>query len=298
MICCPPVLSFYPETSTSAAAAFDREAALSLLPGPMSCGIDRDDNKIYGGEETEIDEHPWMAMIRYSKSTGSGFYCGGVLISSRYVLTAAHCIKGLPQDWKVSHVRLGEWNTSSVVDCFMGDCNEPPLDVPVEDIVVHEHYAPNDGHQQNDIALLRLAYDVPFNDFVKPICLPTDSSLARKTFEGADMEVAGWGKTETSSTSAVKLKVRVPVVSNSACSQIYKLSDRNISEKQICAGGTSYQDSCKGDSGGPLMARDSTMKWMVLGVVSFGPSPCGYPGWPGVYTRVPAFVDWILSKLR
>ncbi|XP_045776967.1 CLIP domain-containing serine protease 2-like [Maniola jurtina] len=299
MICCPPILSFYPESSTSAHAAFDREAALALLPGPSSCGVDRAD-RIYGGSQTEVDEHPWMALIRYDKLVGSGFYCGGVLISSRYVLTAAHCIKGaeLPKQWKVTHVRLGEWSTSTVIDCVQDDCNEPPLDVPVEEIVVHEDYVPSDGHQQNDIALLRLAYDVPFNDFVKPICLPTDPSLAQKTFQDTDMEVAGWGKTEISFSSAVKLKARLPVVSNYICSQIYKVSDRNISEKQICAGGTSHKDSCRGDSGGPLMAQDSAMNWMVLGVVSYGPSPCGSPGWPGVYTRVTAFVDWILTQLR
>ncbi|XP_045776968.1 CLIP domain-containing serine protease 2-like [Maniola jurtina] len=297
MICCPPEFLNPQPTNRM---GFNRRAALALLPDRNTCGVMNDD-RIYGGIITEIDEHPWMALVRYKKPKGSGFYCGGVLISSRYVLTAAHCVKGsdLPESWTVSQVRLGEWNTSTTIDCASkGDCSPKPLDVPVEEVIAHEGYDPTDGHQQNDIALLRLAYNVPFNDFVKPICLPTDPSLARETFEGADMEVAGWGKTETRSTSDVKLKVRVPVVRKSDCQEIYSRAGRTITDNQLCAGGLSGQDSCRGDSGGPLMGQVAAMNWMAIGVVSYGPSPCGTPGWPGVYTRVTAYIDWILSKLR
>ncbi|CAH2094432.1 unnamed protein product [Euphydryas editha] len=113
------------------------------------------------------------------------------------------------------------------------------------------------------------------------------------------MEVAGWGKTETKSTSDVKLKVRVPVIKNESCQKIYKRAGRTITEKQLCAGGLESQDSCRGDSGGPLMGQVSSMEnWMAIGVVSYGPSPCGLRGWPGVYSRVTAFVDWILANIR
>ncbi|CAH2257133.1 CLIP domain-containing serine protease 2-like [Pararge aegeria] len=299
MVCCPDEYRYNVQTANRA-GAFDTNAAMNLLPERSVCGVMNND-RIYGGNLTEIDEHPWMALIKYQKLDGTGFYCGGVLISSRYVLTAAHCVKGadLPESWSVSEVRLGEWDTSSSIDCQRpDDCSPPPLDVPIEEVIAHEGYVPTDEHQQNDIALLRLAYDVQFNDFVKPICLPTDPSLRRKTFEGDDMEVAGWGKTETRSTSNVKLKVVVPVVRKSDCQQVYRRARRVITDKQLCAGGLRGQDSCKGDSGGPLMGQINAMNWMAIGVVSYGPTPCGTPGWPGVYTRVTAFVDWILSKLR
>ncbi|XP_069354761.1 CLIP domain-containing serine protease HP8-like, partial [Maniola hyperantus] len=264
-----------------------------------SCGI------YYGnsmfGTITEFEEHPWLTMIRHDKFRDSRIYCGGVLISSRYVLTAAHCVDvlNLPQNGKATHVRLGEWNTSSVIDCVWGDCNQPPLDVPVEEVVLHEDYAGHDGNQQNDIALLRLAYDVTFSDFVKPICLPIDTSLAQKTFEGYNLEVAGWGNTDTNQfLSAVKQKARLSVQNNSVCSQIYMMYDIDITEKHICAGKVFSEDPCTGDSGGPLMVKING-NWMVLGVESYSPSPCGTANrWPGVYTKVTAFVDWILSKLR
>lgn len=48
-------------------------------------------------------------------------------------------------------------------DCSHGECSPTPLDVPIEEIIAHESYDPSDGHQQNDIALLRLSQDIKFN---------------------------------------------------------------------------------------------------------------------------------------
>ena len=68
-------------------------------------------------------------------------------------------------------------------------------------------------------------------------------------------------------------------------------------EKQICAGGEKGKDSCNGDSGGPLMARESDISpWQIVGIVSFGTSRCAQ-GAPAVYTRVTNYMDWILDNL-
>ncbi|KAL0869170.1 hypothetical protein ABMA27_007457 [Loxostege sticticalis] len=300
MVCCPP--EFGAPASSDGTA--DRRGAnfdpLDLLPGLKECGGQNDD-RIVGGTRADLDEHPWMALLRYDKPKGWGFYCGGVLISSRYVLTAAHCVKGedLPTNWKLSQVRLGEWNTSSAVDCIAEDCSGPPQDIPVERIIAHEYYDPADSDQIHDIALLRLEHNALFNDFVKPICLPTLNEFKLNSLDGYNMEVAGWGKTESRSESDVKLKVSVPVVSNPKCESVFSRVNRRITNKQMCAGGKEGQDSCRGDSGGALMGKVSNYNnWFAFGVVSYGPSPCGTPGWPGVYTRVTEYVDWILSKLR
>ncbi|XP_059053397.1 CLIP domain-containing serine protease HP8-like isoform X2 [Achroia grisella] len=295
-ICCPPEFGAEPSGGISSR----NEDPVSLLPGYNVCGIQNED-KIVGGTQADIDEHPWMVLLRYDKPNGWGFYCGGVLISSRYVMTAAHCVKGddLPTNWRLSQVRLGEWNTSSSVDCVGDDCSGPVQDISIEQTIAHEGYDPSDKDQQNDIALLRLSRNAQFNDFVKPICLPISNELRHSGFVGYDMEVAGWGKTESRSESDVKLKVRVPVVSTNDCARVFSRVSREITNNQMCAGGVSGQDSCRGDSGGPLMGKVAQVSnWIAFGVVSYGPSPCGTPGWPGVYTRVGAYMDWILSKLR
>ncbi|XP_026494278.1 CLIP domain-containing serine protease HP8-like [Vanessa tameamea] len=296
-VCCPP---HFRNVETMLRLPEVNFNPMELIPDWKTCGIQNND-RIVGGTETELDEHPWMALLRYDKPKGSGFYCGGVLISSKYVLTAAHCIKGadLPKNWKLSQVRLGEWNVTSKKDCYLDDCSPPVLDIPVEEVIAHEGYSADDNNQQNDIALIRLSTKVEFNDFVKPICLPITPELRNNLFDGYYMEVAGWGKTETKSTSNVKLKVRVPVINRTDCQNIYNRAGRSITENQLCAGGLQGQDSCRGDSGGPLMGQLSSMEnWMAVGVVSYGPSPCGTVGWPGVYTRVSAYVDWILANIR
>lgn len=63
-----------------------------LLPPSNVCGIQQADDKIIGGQEATIDEHPWMVLLEYVIDGALKTMCGGSLISSRYVLTAAHCV--------------------------------------------------------------------------------------------------------------------------------------------------------------------------------------------------------------
>ncbi|KAJ6637209.1 Serine protease easter [Pseudolycoriella hygida] len=295
VVCCPDVY-------TNPAVT---ESSNGLLPSPGVCGTDNT-NRIIGGEITKIDEFPWMALIEYSKPNNRrGFHCGGVLISDRYVLTAAHCAVGkdLKQlKWNLASVRLGEWDTNAEEDCDRGDCADPPLDIAVEEVIPHENYNPNSKTQENDIALLRLSQQVTYTDFIKPICLPTADNLKNKNYDGINLDVAGWGKTENVSFSNFKLKVRVPGVSLERCNSVYSRHSVVLGAGQLCAGGIKGADSCRGDSGGPLMTVDtnnpSRPYWYCAGIVSFGPSPCGMEGWPGVYTRVSAYTDWIVRNVR
>ena len=61
----------------------------------------------------------------------------------------------------------------------------------------------------------------------------------------------------------------------------------------------SGQDSCTGDSGGPLVFREfSQDPWYQVGVVSFGyGEQCGSK-FPGVYTKVGGYLDWIENNLE
>jgi secreted trypsin-like serine protease len=102
--------------------------------------------------------------------------------------------------------------------------------------------------------------------------------------------------------SNVKLQVWLPVVSNEDCGRVYQEKRLDIGDGQLCAGGVEGKDSCTGDSGGPLMStgmssRDGRTRYFLAGVVSFGPDPCGKKDWPGVYTRVARYTDWILNQL-
>lgn len=217
------------------------------------------------------------------------------------MLTASHCINpnSIPVDWKPISVRLGEWDTSTERDCDEDECSDAHIDVPITRIVGHEEYNPNVKNQPNDIALLRLSRHVDYTDFIKPICLPEHTNVQ---FEGIKLDVAGWGKTESMSASNKKLKASVTGVSIDSCNSVYSKQGINLSRKQLCAGGEIGVDSCRGDSGGPLIALDRTSRIkpynFIVGVVSFGPTPCGLPGWPGVYTKVSEYVDWIKRNVE
>lgn len=227
-----------------------------------------------------------------------------MLINQHYVLTASHCVNGrdLPTTWRLSRIHLGEWDTATNPDCSQGDCAPPVQKIPIGKVVPHPEYAPNSRNQFNDIALIRLSYPVTYNDFVKPICLPMDETLRSKTHVDEALEVSGWGKTETVNASNRKLKVRVNGVARDACNEVYKRQNVVISDTQVCAGGQRGKDSCRGDSGGPLVALDNSnprqVSTYLVGLVSYGPSPCGQAGWPGVYTKVSEFVDWVQNTME
>uniref|UniRef100_A0A182WQM1 CLIP domain-containing serine protease n=1 Tax=Anopheles minimus TaxID=112268 RepID=A0A182WQM1_9DIPT len=277
-----------------------------LLPTPGQCGIQTSD-RIFGGVNTRIDEFPWIALLKYAKPNNVfGFHCGGVLINDRYVLTASHCVNGkdIPTTWNLAEVRLGEWDTSTAQDCEgLGDdvdCSPPPIDMPIESRIPHPEYVPTSAEQYNDIALLRLQSSVSYSDFVKPICLPTQPELKARDYVGFRMQVAGWGRTATARYSNVKQKVAVDGVSLDACNQVYQREQVLLRQSQLCAGGEAGKDSCQGDSGGPLTGINTAggvQHWYLIGLVSFGPTPCGQAGWPGVYTKVDQYVDWITATI-
>lgn len=69
----------------------------------------------------------------------------------------------------------------------------------------------------------------------------------------------------------------------------------------MCAGGKNKKDSCSGDSGGPMQVAGSLnrdIRFVQQGIVSFGPKVCAIEGFPGVYTRVAYYLDWILDNIR
>lgn len=268
------------------------------LPKAPHCGASLGD-RIFGGQPTLLDEHPWTALIEYSKPNGrTGFHCGGSLINSRYVVTAAHCIEAIPRSWKVIGVRLGEWDLKKEHDCLEdGDCSDAPVNLGVEKIIVHEDYDPQSKAQYNDIALIRFTRDVSMTAFISPVCLPIDNAARSRNIVGTKGVATGWGKTENATASNLKLKVELEFKDQKSCSTAYRPSGITIRDTQLCAGGVRGQDTCSGDSGGPL-TKLATANNYLYGIVSFGPSKCGTKDVPGVYTSVAQYIDWIESHIE
>lgn len=111
--------------------------------------------------------------------------------------------------------------------------------------------------------------------------------------------VAGWGTTETNRPSNRKLHLSVPFVTLAECQTHYQTQrlKAELWNKQICAGGEVGKDSCRGDSGGPLVFFENS-KFDLIGVVSFGPSPCALANVAGVYSNVYGYLDWIRGEIK
>jgi hypothetical protein len=134
-------------------------------------------------------------------------------------------------------VRLGEWDLRTNPDCETIEdeelCNEKHVDVPVAEVIVHPEYTSFRAAQYNDIALLKLERDVEFTRWIKPICLPIDSEIRNMDMTSHNLEVAGYGLTETGNSSDVKKRVWLEGVPQAQCQQSYATKGVRIFDNQV-----------------------------------------------------------------
>ncbi|XP_054691944.1 venom prothrombin activator notecarin-D2-like isoform X2 [Grus americana] len=239
----------------------------------MNISSTHNDSRITGGTLCHRGHCPWQVLIRNSKDVG---FCGGSLISSRWVVTAAHCLDLV----RPHHVTVGDF------DKYQRELKEQKIDV--ERSWTHPHYDSN--NYNSDIALLYLSSDVIFNEYVIPICLPSPTLATLLSEEGRVGMVSGWGAThDRGSTLRFLMKVRLPIVNMETCQ---RSTDRLITDNMLCAGYTTEAaDACKGDSGGPFTVPYHNT-WFLLGIVSWGEG-CAEKGKYSVYTRVSNYIPWI-----
>ncbi|XP_034165942.2 serine protease 27-like [Pangasianodon hypophthalmus] len=235
------------------------------------CGRPPLNTKIVGGGDAALGAWPWQVSIQ----SGGFHFCGGSLIDENWVLSAAHCFQRTLPDVTVN---LGMVNLEG--------SNPNKQQRSVRTTINHPSY--NDINNDNDIALLQLAAPVNFTNYIMPVCLAATNSDFPP---GTNVWVTGWGAISFSGPYPETLQeVQVPIVNNSACANSY--GHNIITDNMICAGLTEGgKDSCQGDSGGPLVVKVNTT-WVQAGIVSSG-HECALPRFPGVYTRVSQYQDWI-----
>ncbi|KAJ8682240.1 hypothetical protein QAD02_018032 [Eretmocerus hayati] len=240
------------------------------------CGLPNQEIRIIGGRPTEPNKYPWLARLVYDGK----FHCGASLLNNDYVITAAHCVRKLQRS-KI-RIILGDH------DQFVTSDGKAVMRA-VGAVIRHKNF--DTESYNHDVALLRLRKPVPFTKTVRPVCLPTRGSDP----EGKSGTVVGWGRTkEGGMLSGVLQEVSVPILSLDQCRKMKYRANR-ISDYMMCAGNGS-QDSCQGDSGGPLLVEEGG-KLEIAGIVSWGIG-CGRAGYPGVYTRVTRYLNWININMK
>ncbi|KAL3986554.1 KRAB domain-containing zinc finger protein [Sarotherodon galilaeus] len=241
------------------------------------CGQPKLNTRIVGGQEASPGSWPWQVSLLKSGKHA----CGGSLINSQWVLTAAHCCRS----FTVSSLTVNLGRQS------LQGSNPNAVSRTVTKIITHPNY--NSITYNSDICLLQLSSSVTFNNYISPVCLAASNSTF---YSGVNTWVTGWGSTgETVSLPSPNLmEVQVPVVGNRQCNCNYGVGE--ITDNMICAGlSAGGKDSCQGDSGGPMVSKQGG-RWVQAGIVSFG-TGCARPNLPGVYARVSQYQTWINSQI-
>ncbi len=280
-----------------------------LLAAGLVCALnapalgETDTEMIVGGAPAEPGKYPWQVRLYESMDDEIGF-CGGSIIDKQWILTAAHCLL----------------DTDSVVVGFGDVDRTKTTKIESEKIFVHPDYA--DG-KKADVALVKLAKPIPD---APAVSYAGGDATQRLLQPGARATVTGWGAVwdfqafnnamdvmagrrtvserrllndEELQAPRLLHEVDIEVIDPQECKAVYdqlQVSAFTIGDTEICATGPrGGKDSCFGDSGGPLVVPEGN-GYVQVGIVSWGPQ-CGNPLFPGVYTRVSSFSDWIKGTM-
>lgn len=260
-------------------------AALALLMSAASAEPTRAQDvepQIVGGTEVDNGKYPFMAAL-YDRSEGppspDTLHCGGTLIDSDSILTAAHCFNSLY--WGNTGVTVGR--------TVLTDNNQGYVR-GVSALYVHPMY---EYSRKYDVAVLKLDAAVPAG--IEPIRL-ADETQDRFEEPGRILTVTGWGNAEVYPVDQMR-KATVPVVSDDEAAAAWNGGGvRYFYPPLMVAAGNGNRDTCQGDSGGPLFGRNEAGRFIQVGITNFGRG-CASETHPGVYAEVnePSIRSFILD---
>ncbi|CAH2097987.1 unnamed protein product [Euphydryas editha] len=238
-----------------------------------------DGRRIFKGERTTIRYYPFMVSVHVM----GRFWCGGVIYWHDLVLTSAACLQ-------LMHNNRFFRENPGVLRVRVGSNHSRIGGEMVEALEVYFHPSYNPRTLKNNIAIIRLRRHLYFNHHRIPKII--DISYNEHGFAPtSEVLVLGWGVTKMSQTMSYEPvflnRKFLPIYPNVFCKEVY--GDKFISTTMFCAGTfTTGEGACDHDAGGPAV-----MAGKLVGIISFGPSICGYPNAPTVFTLVGAYADWI-----
>ncbi|XP_063827540.1 clotting factor G beta subunit-like [Ostrinia nubilalis] len=244
------------------------------MPDYPECGKPSDtvvSMRIVGGRRAAPHSHPWTVAILKNNR----MHCGGAIITNKHVLSAGHCFKW--DNFKTMQVLIGLDNLDNLNNVAHRN---------ISDVVIHEGFTSTAVRDENDIAVATLNEPVEFGQTIVPICLPTPG----QEFASRVGTIVGWGRMGVEkSSSKFLLKALLRILSDQECME--SQLKQHLKPTMMCAF-SKGKDGCQGDSGGPLLVFENSGRYVQAGVVSWGIG-CADPRYPGVYTKVSNYIDWI-----
>jgi secreted trypsin-like serine protease len=241
--------------------------------------------KIVGGSTTTISQYPWQAALVFSPAEESGNahdrqFCGGSLVTSRIVITAAHCVFGM---------------SSPEIDVVLGRTTlsqSDGVEIPAQALSYRSNY-----NHPSEFSNIPPRNDVGYVVLAQPSSQPriqiAGSGEESLWAPGAMERISGWGCTSDPNdllgcpflqTDTLR-HATVPIIADSSCGSASVYGADFDPSTMVCAGFLSGGvDTCNGDSGGPLQAPVGGT-YRLVGITSWGDG-CAKQNAPGVYTRV------------
>ncbi|XP_029104584.1 suppressor of tumorigenicity 14 protein isoform X2 [Scleropages formosus] len=253
----------------------------------MRCGCGtrpKKKTKIVGGVIAQTGAWPWQVSLQMERY---GHVCGASLVSSRWLLSAAHCFQDSDM---IKYSEARSWKAVMGMR-GMNVVGTAVATRPIRRILLHAQY--DQFTSDYDIALLELSTPVFFNEMIQPVCVPAPSH----TFTaGTSCFVTGWGVLmEDGELSTLLQEAPVKIINHNICNKLY---DDAVTPRMLCAGNLQGGvDACQGDSGGPLVCLEKGRRWFLAGIVSWGEG-CARQNRPGVYTQVIKFSEWIQQQTK
>ncbi|CRK99045.1 CLUMA_CG011947, isoform A, partial [Clunio marinus] len=228
--------------------------------------------RIVYGSIASTNQFPYYAYLIIYRP-GVSIFCGGTLITTQWLTTAAHCVR----DYTGAQAYFGSINK-----------NNMPVKITASGHYVHEDWDPST--LANDIALIKLLTAVPISSAINTVQLPPRSDVS-KSYDGSVLVACGFGKTHENSFPTYLNYASINGISDYDCSLVHWV----FKSTMLCAKGLNTGSStCFGDSGGPLIYQSNGISKLV-GINSFFQTEHCVNDVQG-FTRVDKYLDWISAK--
>lgn len=261
---------------------------VSLLASPAGAE-GRPTAAIVGGETASIQDVPWQVAVSTVMSDGQSFLCGGSIVAAEIIVTAAHCVteNGVAVSPQAIHVRSGHASLEATAHD----------QAHVSQVRVHPEY--DASLFRNDVAVLHLGRALVLDGITRAaIRLPGLQNPQTWPAAGTPARISGWGslRFDPQEPTDTLRKATVQVLTSPTDPRCGLYGRAYDARGMLCAGTAgSTIDACSGDSGGPLAVQENGV-WILAGITSWG-NECALPDYPGLYTRVTTYVDWIQAYL-